>query len=87
MSSTKDLLNSMFSRKRQGSSCGKEADTLRLLRMAVSHIGADGGIVRAEGNGRADRYIGYIGETLETLYFMKNSDGLNIVHTECRLYT
>lgn len=36
---------------------------------------------------RADRYIGYIGETLETLYFMKNADRLNVVHTECRLYT
>lgn len=38
-----------------------------------------------KGCGRCDRYIGYIGETLETLYFMKNSDKLNIVHTQCRL--
>ena len=44
-----------------------------------------------DGNNRSDRYIGYIAETLETLYFIKNSeqnDGkLNIVHTLCRLYT
>lgn len=36
---------------------------------------------------RADRYIGYMGETLETLYFMRNRDKLNIVHTESKLYT
>lgn len=35
---------------------------------------------------RADRYIGYMGETLETLYFMYNADKLNVVHTECKLY-
>lgn len=35
---------------------------------------------------RQDRYIGYIGETLETLYFRKNIDKLNIVHTGCKLY-
>lgn len=34
-----------------------------------------------------DRYIGYLGETLETLYFMKNADRLNIVHAECRMLT
>ena len=34
---------------------------------------------------RSDRYIGYLGETLETLYFMKNADRLNIVHAECRM--
>ncbi len=34
---------------------------------------------------RCDRYIGYIGETLETLYFMKNADRLNMVHIGCRL--
>lgn len=39
-----------------------------------------------QGSKRADRYIGYIGETLETLYFIKNADRLNIVHTECKLY-
>ena len=27
------------------------------------------------------------GETLGTLYFIKNSDKLNVVHTECKLYT
>ncbi|MBR0171334.1 MAG: DUF4422 domain-containing protein [Lachnospiraceae bacterium] len=37
-----------------------------------------------KGSERADRYIGYMGETLETLYFMKNADRLNIVHTACR---
>ena len=38
-----------------------------------------------KGSERADRYIGYMGETLETLYFMKNADRLNIVHTGCRM--
>lgn len=38
-----------------------------------------------KGCDRHDRYIGYMGETLETLYFMKNADRLNIVHTGCRL--
>lgn len=33
---------------------------------------------------RQDRYIGYMGETLETLYFMLNKDKLNIAHTGCR---
>jgi hypothetical protein len=36
---------------------------------------------------RADRYIGYMGETLETLYFMYNRDRLHIVHAECRMLT
>lgn len=36
---------------------------------------------------RHDRYIGYMGEVLETLYFMKNADRLNIAHTGCRLLT
>ncbi|WP_026504713.1 DUF4422 domain-containing protein [Butyrivibrio sp. NC3005] len=40
-----------------------------------------------KGNERSDRYIGYMGETLETLYFMKNADKLNIVHTGCKLYS
>lgn len=35
---------------------------------------------------RSDRYIGYMGETLETLYFMKNADKLTIVHTGCRMF-
>lgn len=39
-----------------------------------------------KGSERADRYIGYMGETLETLYFMKNADKLNIVHTLCKLF-
>ena len=43
-----------------------------------------------DGANRSDRYIGYMAETLETLYFMKNSDRfdgkLNVVHTLCRLY-
>ena len=38
-----------------------------------------------KGSMRSDRYIGYLGETLETLYFMKNADRLNIVHAECRM--
>jgi hypothetical protein len=36
------------------------------------------------GRERADRYIGYMGETLETLYFMYNKNRLNIVHAGCR---
>lgn len=35
---------------------------------------------------RSDRYIGYMGETLETLYFMKNSAQLKVVHAGCRMY-
>lgn len=37
-----------------------------------------------EGSKRQDRYIGYMAETLETLYFMSRSSSLNIVHTGCR---
>jgi hypothetical protein len=33
---------------------------------------------------RADRYIGYMGENLTTLYFMANKDKLNIAHKGCR---
>lgn len=36
---------------------------------------------------RGDRYIGYVGETLTTLYFMTNKDGLNIRHTGCIFLT
>ena len=36
---------------------------------------------------RQDRYIGYMGETLETLYFMYNRNNLNIVHTGCKFLT
>ena len=41
---------------------------------------------------RSERYIGYMAETLETLYFLKNSEmfnfggKLNVGHTFCRLY-
>lgn len=38
-----------------------------------------------KGSERSDRYLGYMGETLETLYFMKNADRLNVVHEACRL--
>ncbi len=40
-----------------------------------------------KGRDREDRYIGYMGETLETLYFIKNASTLNIVHTECKMFT
>lgn len=40
-----------------------------------------------KGSERQDRYIGYMGETLETLYFMHNRDKLNIVHAGCRFLT
>lgn len=36
-----------------------------------------------KGNERADRYIGYIGESLSTLYFMYNRKKLNITHAGC----
>jgi hypothetical protein len=39
------------------------------------------------GGERADRYIGYMGENLATLYFMANRDNLNIVHAGCRFLT
>lgn len=31
-----------------------------------------------------NRYMGYVGETLETLYFMYNKNGLNVSHAGCR---
>ena len=31
-----------------------------------------------------NRYMGYVGETLETLYFMYNKNNLRIAHTGCR---
>jgi len=37
-----------------------------------------------KGSERHDRYIGYMAETLETLYFMHNRSKLNITHTGCR---
>lgn len=39
------------------------------------------------GKERADRYMGYIGETLSTLYFMSQRDRLNITHAGCRFLT
>lgn len=39
------------------------------------------------GKDRRDRYIGYVGETLATLYFMSNRDKLNIVYAGCRFLT
>ncbi|MBR1815109.1 MAG: DUF4422 domain-containing protein [Lachnospiraceae bacterium] len=40
-----------------------------------------------KGSERADRYIGYMAETLETLYFMYNRDKFKIVHTGCKLFS
>ena len=37
-----------------------------------------------KGSERADRYIGYVGETLTTIYFMANKENLNIFHAPCR---
>lgn len=37
-----------------------------------------------KGCDRHDRYIGYMGETLATLYFMVNKEKLNITHAGCR---
>ncbi|MCR5719191.1 MAG: DUF4422 domain-containing protein [Lachnospiraceae bacterium] len=34
---------------------------------------------------RADRYLGYMAETLETIYFIRNKDKLNIAHTGCKM--
>lgn len=36
------------------------------------------------GEKQPNRYIGYVGETLETLYFMHNKDKMKIAHTGCR---
>ena len=38
-----------------------------------------------KGNQRSDRYIGYMGETLETIYFMLNKERYKVVHGGCRL--
>ncbi len=38
-----------------------------------------------KGSERSDRYIGYMAETLETVYFMTNKDRLKIAHAGCRL--
>ena len=37
-----------------------------------------------KGKDRSDRYVGYMGETLATLYFMVNCDKFKIVHAGCR---
>lgn len=37
-----------------------------------------------DGKRKPKRYIGYIAETLETLYFMQNKDKLNIAHAGCK---
>lgn len=37
-----------------------------------------------KGKDRSDRYIGYMGETLATLYFMVKCDKLKIAHAGCR---
>lgn len=37
-----------------------------------------------DGDKEPNRYIGYVGETLETLYFMYNKDKLKIAHAGCR---
>lgn len=39
---------------------------------------------RPKGGERHDRYIGYMAESLETLYFMANKAKLKIVHVGCR---
>lgn len=40
-----------------------------------------------KGTERNDRYIGYVGETLATLYFMANRKKLHITHAGCRFLT
>lgn len=41
-------------------------------------------ILDPEGTRKPNRYIGYIGETLETLYFVHNKKKLRIAHAGCR---
>lgn len=41
-------------------------------------------LVNPNGSRKPNRYIGYIAETLETLYFMHNKDKLKIAHVGCR---
>ena len=38
----------------------------------------------SKGTDRADRYIGDMGEVLETLYFLYHKNDLHIVHTGCK---
>lgn len=44
-------------------------------------------IIDNDGDHKPNRYIGYIAESLETLYFMHNKDNLNIVHAGCKFLT
>lgn len=37
-----------------------------------------------KGSERSDRYLGYMGENLETVYFLHHAKDLNIVHAGCR---
>lgn len=39
-----------------------------------------------KGSDRSDRYIGYMGESLETLYFMYNKSNYKIAHVGCKLF-
>ena len=57
---------------------------MRITTISHPAAGLDGWL-DIKGTERSDRYIGYMGETLETLYFMKNAGRLNIVHAGCRL--
>lgn len=41
-------------------------------------------LVNLDGRKMPNRYIGYVGETLETLYFMYNKQRLKIAHNGCR---
>lgn len=41
-------------------------------------------IVNSNGNRKPNRYIGYIGENLTTLYFIYNQKRLKIAHTGCK---
>lgn len=40
-----------------------------------------------KGSERADRYIGYLGENLTTLFFLYHQKDFKIVHTGCRMLT
>lgn len=43
-------------------------------------------IIVSQGGPHQARSFGYMAETMETLYFIKNSERLKIVHTGCKLY-
>lgn len=51
------------------------------LLFRIEEINDSGGIKRT------NRYMGYVGETLETLYFMYHKNHLRIVHTGCKFLT